>query len=155
MLSALTIIYLSAFTLPFLPRQSTSYFFEDRAQIWQVSLQAGFSSPFLGSGFGATENLIKNEAQKVSSILRFQPVDDAHNLFLNWWLSLGLLGVFMIIWIIIRTALNLYFQKSFILLASLLGLLTVQLFNPVSVANLIPFWWILGISFIQQKSSTL
>lgn len=150
----LTITYLVFLAVPFfLHYQPPEYFlrFEDRAEIWSVSALAGFNSPLLGTGFGSSEDVIRKQAERMNSLVQYQLVDHTHNLFLNWWLMGGLIGVILLSTLIAISLKNLYLQRSWSLLAILFGLLVIQSFNPVSSISLIHFWWLLGISFQRKK----
>ncbi|MFA5932469.1 MAG: O-antigen ligase family protein [Microgenomates group bacterium] len=149
------LIFIFALIFPFLPRQipdNLSLRFESRTDIWTVSYQAGFDSPILGQGFGSMEDSINKKAWETKNFIRFQAVDSAHNLFLNWWIMGGLVGVLIITSLITIALRNFYLQKNWIFLSILIGLLTVQLFNPVSIVSLVQFWWILGMGF-QNKTT--
>lgn len=142
-------IYVFAFILPFLPHNiPEQYFlrFESRVDIWSISFWAGFDNPILGTGFGSIQDAIKLYATKIDSLIQYQSVDSAHNLFLNFWLTGGIVGLISLILIIILSIKNLIRTQSWTLLSILIGLLIVQSFNPVSAAVLVQFWWILGIS---------
>lgn len=152
-LALTTLLIFSAFT-PFLPKNlPDEYFlrFEDRSQIWETSFIAAQQSPILGTGFGSAQDVIYKVAWDTSSFLRFQSVDHAHNIFLQWWIMAGPFGSLILLSLIILSIRNLYKSQSFVLLSILAGLLVVQLFNPVSVVTLVHFWWLLGIGFVQSQ----
>lgn len=150
-----TLLIFSLIT-PFLPRQlPAEYFlrFENRNEIWAVSYSAAFKSPLLGNGFGSVQDVIREQAWKDNNFIRFQSVDHAHNLFLNWWLMSGAVGTLILLVIIITSLKNLIASRSQILLSILIGLLIIQSFNPVSVVSLVHFWWLLGITFSSSEKS--
>jgi hypothetical protein len=60
--------------------------FEDRAQIWQVSLAAGSRSPFFGTGIESVQNRIAAMSKKLNANIQYQTVDSAHNIFLDFWI---------------------------------------------------------------------
>jgi len=141
-------LFIFALILPLIPHPipaDVSLRFENRADVWTVAVAAGTRYPFLGTGFGSIQESLKEQAILTDHFLRLQPVDSAHNLFLNWWISTGLTGVILLTAIIILVLLNLYKSGQIILFSSLIGLLLIQSFNPVSIVTLIHFWWLLGI----------
>lgn len=143
----LILVTLAAFITPFLPKElpvQNHLKFESRKDIWAISFSAALKSPFLGTGFGSVQEVIHKEAWKQTNLLRFQTVDSTHNLFLNWWAEAGLSGLIILILLIYLSIKNFYQTKSWALLSALIGLLVIQLFNPVSVVSLVHFWWLLG-----------
>lgn len=148
------IIFIISIVFPFSHRLIPVSFnikYESRADIWSTSFQAALNAPLLGTGFGSVQEMIHSQAEKTQSLLRVQSIDHAHNLFLNWWIENGLIGLLILLYIIYRSLQNLIVQKSWTLLSILVGLLIVQIFNPLSIANLIHFWYILGISFTRHQ----
>lgn len=144
------LVYILSLAAPFMPKEQPkdlSQRFENRAEIWSISAKAGLDSPWIGTGFGSAQDAISNKAWEVKDFTRFQPIDHAHNLFLNWWLMSGLAGVTVLITLIALSVKNLIAAKSWVLLSALVGLIIVQSFNPVSIVTLVHFWWLLGTSF--------
>lgn len=149
-----SLIFAFSVILPFLPRQipkDLSLRFENRAEIWTVSYLAGFDSPILGQGFGSMDSSIKQKAWQINNFIKYQPVDSAHNLILNWWIMTGLVGVSTLLILLATSFRNLYQQKNWVFFSILIGLLMIQLFNPVSIVTLIHFWWLLGLTFRSFK----
>lgn len=143
------LIFIFSIILPFLPHQipkEVSMRFENRAEIWTVSYLSGFDSPILGQGFGSVESSLNKKAWEINNFIKYQPVDSAHNLILNWWIMAGSVGVLILTSLIVISLKNLYQQKNWILLSILIGLLMIQMFNPVSIVTLVHFWWLLGLS---------
>lgn len=143
------LIFIFSIILPFLPHQipeDLNLRFENRAEIWTVSYLSGFDSPILGQGFGSMENSINQKARQINNFIKYQPVDSAHNLILNWWIMGGLIGVIVLVSLISFSLKNLYQQKNWILFSILIGLLMIQFFNPVSIVTLVHFWYILGLA---------
>lgn len=121
--------------------------FENRAEIWQTAFMAGLKSPFIGHGFGNIQSTIHQEAVLINNNVQYQIVDSAHNFLLDFWIQGGLVGVMSIL-ILIYLALQHFIQSRKLLeITALLGLITAMLFNPVSVVNLVAFWWLIGRGF--------
>lgn len=148
-ITAVVLVFIFSIMLPFLPHQVPENYqlrFENRTEIWTVSFLAGFDLPVLGSGFGSIDDAIKQKARQINNFVKYQPVDSTHNLFLNWWIMAGLVGVIILFSLISISLKNLYQQKNWILFSILIGLLMIQLFNPVSIITLVHFWWLLGLA---------
>lgn len=143
------LVFIFSIILPFLPHQiptEVNMRFENRAEIWTVSYLTGFDSPIFGSGFGSVENSINKKAWEINNFVKYQTVDSAHNLILNWWIMTGGVGVLLLIILISISLKNLYQQKNWMFLSILIGLLMIQMFNPVSIVTLVHFWFILGLA---------
>lgn len=142
-LICLTILILSL-TLPILEGGG---WYENRAEIWQASLTAGFINPVIGGGFGNLEKTIPRGSEIVHNNARFQYVDSSHNFLLDYWVSGGLIGLILILFLLFKTFKNFTFEGKKLELAVFLGLITVMSFNPVSVITLVQFWWLIGQGF--------
>lgn len=145
---------MTAIFLPFIPHaipEQVNMRFENRTDIWTTSYLAGFDHPIIGTGFGSMETVINKKAWETTNFIRFQSVDNGHNLFLNWWIMGGSLGLSLFIILMLISVTNLYKTKSWAFLSILIGLLIIQLFNPVSSVILVQFWWVLGISFSKKQ----
>lgn len=138
------ILMLFSLALPFIEEGG---WYENRSEIWFTSLVGGFYHPLLGGGFGNTEHLIKKTAVDLGNNLQFQYIDSAHNIFLNFWLEAGFLGIVIILLLTFETFKNFTLHKRKTEFLALIGLLTVMLFNPLSVVNLVAFWWLIGQGF--------
>lgn len=121
--------------------------YENRAEIWQASLAAGFINPVLGGGFGNLEKVLPKGSEIVHNNARFQYVDSSHNFLLDYFVSGGLIGLILILFLLFKTFKNFTFEGKKLELAVLLGLVTVMSFNPVSVVTLVEFWWLIGQGF--------
>lgn len=145
LMTVVAIVILGAsIALPFLePRQDFDY----RKDVWRTAVAAGMQRPILGWGIGNTEQGIEKGAHKIQTFPRFQYVDSSHNLFLDWWVQGGVIGLTLMSTLILLTIVGLIKKTETAYLASFLGILAVMLFNPVSVAILIPFWWLIGKSY--------
>lgn len=137
------ILGLSSFSLPI---YSGGGWYENRSEIWYTSLIAGTLSPVFGHGFGNSEHAIHQTSLILNNNIQYQFVDSAHNIFLDFWVQGGFLGFSALIIFIIFPVKNLLNKNKPRELLILLGLLVVLSFNPISVAILIFFWWILGLS---------
>lgn len=118
--------------------------YENRAEVWYTSYEAGFQNPILGSGFGNIEASIQKGAKILGNNVRFEKVDSSHNIFLDWWIQGGLTGIGILTVTLITSIIGLARQKRTLELTILLGLIAALSFNPASIVTLIQFWWILG-----------
>lgn len=130
--------------LPFIQNYS---WFENRGLVWQTAFQAGFKSPILGQGFGNIQNSIHGTAVKLGNTVAYQVVDSSHNFLLDFWIQGGLVGLICILCLIGLAIYNFSVHKKTLELTAFLGLITAMLFNPVSVVNLLAFWWLIGQGF--------
>lgn len=137
----ITLLMILSLTLPFFENNG---WYESRAEIWQVSLEAGLSQPFLGWGFGNTQKAISDTANLLGSNVKFSVVDSSHNFLLDYFIQAGILGLVIILALVILSFKFFYQQKDYLKLTLLFGILTVMLFNPVSIVTLICFWWLIG-----------
>lgn len=139
-------LFLLTLTLA-LPVLEGNKVYEDRSEIWLTALAAGFAKPILGSGFGNIEHTILQTAVTLRNNIQYQYIDSAHNLILDWWVQAGFLGLVILGLLLFDTFKGFVRQKKQLELICLLGLLTTMLFNPVSVINLVAFWWLIGQGF--------
>ena len=121
--------------------------FEDRAQIWQISTVAGMDSPLFGTGLDSIQDQINKTAKKLNADAQYQVIDSSHNIFLDFWIWGGVLGVGLLITLVIWALKNMAQKKMVLELTVFIGLLTVSSFNPTTVSILAGFWWIIGRSF--------
>lgn len=148
------LLILLSLTLPFLEGEikfsknyQSLYKFEDRLEIWKVALFAGLKNPLIGGGFGNTESLIRESAKSLNSDIQYQYVDSTHNFLLDFWVQGGILGLGVILTLLYFVLKNLIKHSKIKELTLILGVITMMLFNPVSVVTLIHFWWIIGQGF--------
>lgn len=134
------VIMFSSYTLPLFDQRSV---FENRVDIWKSAILAGAQASIIGNGFGNIITPIRQAATTFSSPIRFQTIDSAHNLWLDWWIQGGLLGLASFVWLIAASVRHQFQEKNILTLALTLGLLTSLSFNPGSVVNLIHLWWII------------
>src|SRR5581483_8960777 len=118
--------------------------FENRGEVWKTAFLSGLEAPLVGHGFGNVEKALKETSMRIGNNIRFQYVDSSHNILLDYWTEGGILGLGLLL-IFLFLSFREYIQhheKS--LLAPLLGICTVMLFNPVSVVTLVAFWFLIG-----------
>lgn len=128
----------------FLPAIERGGALENRTEVWRTAIAAGFEKPVFGYGFGNIEYALRSSAFKLSNNLRFQYVDSAHNLFLDWWVQGGVIGLGILVLFVAYSFKNFITHSQMLNITLLLGLLTVISFNPVSVVTLVAFWWVIG-----------
>lgn len=127
-----------------LPFTENSGWFEVRSEIWQTAVIAGMSAPVIGHGFGNIQDPIRQTAISLNNNVQYQVVDSAHNFLLDFWIQGGAVGLSAILILIYLTLQSFLRHKKIIELTAFLGLTVVMLFNPVSVVNLLAFWWLIG-----------
>ncbi len=135
-------LLVSTLTLPFI--QNKWVWFENRAEIWQTAIESGFESPIWGHGFGNLQTTIHQTSQRLNNNVQYQVVDSSHNFLLDFWVQGGLLGLLSILGLISLSMFRFINKKGTLNLVLLLGMITVLSFNPVSVVNLLAFWWLIG-----------
>ncbi len=136
---------------------------ENRSKIWETAIIApairtdsrnlSFKQVLLGGGFGNIEEILNKTSWIISNNIRFQYVDSAHNIFLDWWIQGGLVGLSLIFLLLFYTFSNLMKNKNYLYLLILVGLLAVLSFNPVSVVTLVQFWYTLGQGFTKISNA--
>ncbi len=139
-------------SLPFIENKG---WFENRSEIWTTSFKAGLNSPFIGQGFGNIAGVIHQTAVKLNNNVRFQVVDSSHNFLLDFWIQGGFVGVVCILMLIGLSIHGLVQSKRLLELTAFLGIITAMLFNPVSVVNLLAFWWLIGQGFVIDKHHSI
>lgn len=134
--------------LPFVDQRQE---YESRAEIWKTAFVAGFYHPLVGGGFGNTQKLL-TDARAILGVNReFQVIDSSHNLLLDFWVQGGVIGVVLIISLIALALRDFIRARSQLGVMLLLGLVTVAMFNPLSIVSLIQFWWLLGGSRVESR----
>lgn len=136
-------LYLLSYGLPFF--EHTPY--ENRVDIWQSALYAGLLAPAVGNGFGNIEIVLHNVATGLQLPIQYYSVDSSHNIFLDWWVQGGVIGVSVLFFLVYFSLINFIQQQKKLALVLLFGLLTVLSFNPASVVGLLGFWWVIGQGF--------
>lgn len=146
----------------YLPIAERSYFlstntnplnfrFEDRAQIWNAAFIAGSENPILGSGIESIQDRIHETAVELKFDSQYQVIDSAHNIFLDYWIWGGTVGLGLLGGLGMLGMKNMARKKMRLELTVFLGLLTVLSFNPLTVTVLAAFWFILGRSFAKLE----
>lgn len=141
----------------FLKTNSDPYVFryEDRAEIWQVAINAGGKSPIFGSGIEAIQGKINKTAQEMNVNSQYQIIDSSHNLLLDYWVWGGFIALFLIMVLVTLTIFNMSKKGMTLELTVFLGLIAVLMFNPTTVSVLAGFWWLIGKSFGKPEKDTL
>ncbi|CAN5198469.1 hypothetical protein BH11PAT1_BH11PAT1_7040 [soil metagenome] len=133
-----------------LPFFNTNDSWENRIQVWQTALVAGWSRPVFGNGIGNTTASLKLASQRLQNPIQYQYVDSSHNIMLDWWVQGGVLGLGILLYAFVisfQTFIQKQMLREFILLWTLIIILS---FNPVSVSILAIFWWCIGRGFSQK-----
>ena len=118
---------------------------ENRVEIWHAAARAGQLSPIYGHGFGNIEEALPKGSHEIEkNNVRFQYVDSSHNIFLDWWVQAGAVGILLLLFLIGKTIWDFAKQNKVLQLTCLMGLLAVMSFNPVSVVTLVAFWFLIG-----------
>lgn len=134
------LLYCCSYALPFFSQA----LYENRVDVWHTAVLSGAQSPFVGNGFGNTEIAMGEVVKNSQNILQDYYVDSAHNIFLDWWVQGGIIGVTSLILLLtfsIKTFLKKQMTQELVLL---IGLITVLSFNPASVVSLVGLWWVIG-----------
>ncbi len=130
-----------SFVLPFIGKNGI---YENRGEIWQSSIIAGLKKSILGHGFGNTEYVFKNVIKRNKNNLNGSYVDSAHNIFLDWFIQGGVVGLIILIFILLRTFLSFLKSKNIRNIVLLLGIIAALSFNPASIVSLVALWWLIG-----------
>ncbi len=110
---------------------------DNRLLIWIIGLESLSKQPLLGYGQDNFELAIPSGKMHLT--------DSAHNIFLEIAVSSGLIGLLLYI-----AAIFIAIKKaSFPIKMSLLTFLIVAQFNPLSIAQISLFWFLLGITPIK------
>lgn len=118
--------------------------YENRAEIWRAGVAAGYTKPLIGWGFGNIENAMKIMTKKINVPVQYYYVDSAHNIFLDWYIAGGFVGLISLIGLLITAGITFIQQKNARNCVLLLGMIVVLSFNPASIVGLLNFWWLIG-----------
>lgn len=140
---SLVICALISLPMFYMPFRDASVF-ENRGEVWKTAWVAGWEKPLLGWGFGNVEYALEETAYEQKNNLRWQYVDSAHNLLLDWWVQAGIVGVISIVMIYLLAIKKMIRHNRKFELVQLVGISTVMMFNPVSVVTLVLFWWLMS-----------
>jgi O-antigen ligase len=130
-----------ALSLPFLDRETV---YENRTDIWKSALLAGYEYPVTGWGVGNAEVAFKEYNTRLYNRLQGYYVDSSHNFILDWWVQGGVVGLGLVVLGLWDAGKRYIVSHDRHRLLLLLGIFTVSLFNPLSVVNLLHFWWLIG-----------
>ncbi len=111
---------------------SRASFWDNRTLIWQEGIKAVEKRPVLGFGQENFELIFSKE--------RKMKVDSAHNIFLETIVASGFVGLGAFLLLI---AVSFYKANTTIRL-SLIAFLIIAQFNPLSIAHIALFWFLLG-----------
>jgi O-antigen ligase len=130
-----------SYVTPFIAHEDL---YENRAEIWVSALHAGATSPVLGVGFGNAEYALHNANVKLHNHLPGYYVDSSHNIFLDWFVQLGVFGLGILVFLLGKTFVTFVKKEQVRNIVLLLGLLTALSFNPASIVALVALWWLIG-----------
>lgn len=128
----------------FLPMFDSQKSWENRWQIWQTAVHAGWQKPILGWGFGRTQIALSQSSIQLGNKIQYVTVDSAHNIFLDWWVQWGVFGLAILIYVLARSFTIYSKHKAYTEITLLIGLIGVMCFNPSSIVTLVQFWWLIG-----------
>ncbi|MGI8419382.1 MAG: O-antigen ligase family protein [Candidatus Levyibacteriota bacterium] len=134
------ILYMISYAFPFFEHVP----YENRGEVWKSALAAGSTHPLLGYGFGNTETALHATAVRLGLPIQYYYVDSAHNIFLDWWVQGGVIGVTLLLTLIYFTINEFIKHNKKREIVLLIGMITTLSFNPASVVGLFGFWWIIG-----------
>ncbi len=145
-LVVLTLIILS-YALPLFEAKP----YENRIDVWKNAATSGLYHPLLGAGFGNTQIQMHKTSVDTQDKLAGYYVDSGHNIFLDWWIQAGVVGVGVVVFLVLNTIRSLYYGKKTLELVIFFGLLTVISFNPAGIVALLGFWWLIGQGFARDS----
>jgi O-antigen ligase len=138
-----------------LPLIDSSSVYENRAEIWRTALQATNNNPILGSGFGNITPTLRLASVQLSNNVRFQSVDSAHNIFLDWLVQGGIVGLGLFL-ILAGSSFYAHLKtKNIEYAVMMIGLLVVLSFNPASVVSLVALFLLIGLGFGKKGKEKL
>lgn len=143
-----SVVFGLSLSLPFLSRNQL---YENRGEVWVTAIHAGLKHPGIGWGVGNMDQAFSSTIKEVQNNLRGYYVDSSHNLFLDWWVQGGIVGVSIIILVVILAGYHAFKFQQIHELTLLFGLVTALSFNPASIVSLIQLWWILGRIYSSQS----
>lgn len=113
-----------------------SSIWDNRVLIWTEGVKAVMKRPILGYGQENFELVFPKE--------RIMKVDNAHNIFLEVAVSSGIVGL-----VLFLTIISIALRRAFWpVKLSLLTFLIIAQFNPLSIAQIALFWFLLGVSSV-------
>lgn len=144
-----TLLIALTLTFPFIEGGG---WYENRAEIWQTAYFTGWLNPLLGAGFGNIDSSLKQSSILLGNNVQYQFIDSAHNFLLDFWVQGGFVTLGSILFLLYMSLKNYLKRESIREMAVFLGIITVMLFNPVSIVILIYFWWLVGASFLKDNT---
>lgn len=142
-------VLLGSLALPFIGPRSE---YEDRGEIWIAAVRAGAVNPILGTGFGNAEYELHRANVAIGNKLQGYYVDSAHNIFLDWYIQAGAVGVLILIIFLYQAFKTFIMRRETRNIVLLLGVITALSFNPASVVSLVALWWLIGKGLLDKKS---
>ncbi|MBU4512564.1 O-antigen ligase family protein [Patescibacteria group bacterium] len=130
-----------------------------RIQIWKTSVEIIKDNPVLGIGLGNFHNAYLKYLPKTIKSPLEQEVIKPHNLYLNLWLEMGLLGLVAFLWLIVvfyKKGLGIKYQVlRATVFAAMTALLIQGFFDTPYFKNDLSliFWLIIGLSIIRVDPS--
>jgi hypothetical protein len=121
--------------------------YENRIEIWKTALIGGYENWVFGFGFGNTEKILEMYGDKLYTGSHGYYVDSSHNFLLDFWVQGGFMGLSVIVLLLYLSLKSYIVRREKLLFTLCIGVVTVMLFNPVSVVTLLQFWWLIGQSF--------
>jgi O-antigen ligase len=135
------ILLLLSWALPFADQTNP---YERRSDIWNIALNAGLEKPVIGYGFGNTEYAIHDVSVQDGNKLGKSYVDSSHNIFLDWFVQGGIVGLGIFLFLLFRSMMVFIYRQDARSIVLLLGLISALSFNPASIVSLIALWWLIG-----------
>lgn len=115
-----------------------------RTDIWMASIDAFFKRPFFGYGFGSTKILLPEIYRTYWGFT----VTQAHNLYIQTAVTLGVFGLVLVLIIIFRQMLS-YVKRQDVFKTVVLGFILVHGLTepgPIGVSpNIVTFFWALSL----------
>lgn len=115
-----------------------------RTDIWDVSLNAFWNKPIFGYGFGSTKALLPEIYRTYWGFT----VTHAHNLYIQTMVTLGLVGLGLVVTILVRQVLS-FFRRQDVFKTVVLGFILVHGMTepgPIGVTpNIVTFFWALSL----------
>lgn len=142
------LIVLSFASVPYFSRGDK---YENRAEIWQSALNASSKTPFLGVGFGNGEYALHDGSVRLNNHLQGHYVDSSHNIFLDYLLQSGVIGLLALMYLIFNTLRQFIARNNIRNITLFLGIIASLSFNPASVVSLLALWWLIGQGAMSSK----
>jgi O-antigen ligase len=135
------VLLVASYITPFIGPKTE---YEDRGEVWKAAVVAGLDHPIVGVGFGNAEYSLHTANVKLHNKLVGYYVDSSHNIFLDWIVQAGVVGLGILLFLLYQSFKSFINKEQIRGIVLLLGLITALSFNPASVVSLIALWWLLG-----------